>query len=60
MKKLEQMKGKELNHALAKTEVVTFRVSKTDKAEMQAMAKKLKLSLTEYLVRLHGIAKSKL
>jgi hypothetical protein len=60
MKKLEQMKGKQLKDAIAKTDVVTFRVSKVDKAEMQATAAKLGLSLTEYLSRLHAIARGKL
>lgn len=60
MKKLEQMKPKQLMDALAKTAVVTFRVSVQDKAEMQATAEKLGLTLTDYLLRLHGIAKQKL
>lgn len=60
MKKLEQMKPKQLNDALAKTSVVTFRVSKADKDEMQTTAARLKLTLTEYLLRLHAIAKGKL
>ena len=60
MKGLETMKPKQLRDTLAKTQVVTFRVSKADKDDMQATAADLGLTLTEYLVRLHTIAKGKL
>jgi hypothetical protein len=60
MKGLAKMTGKALKDTLAKTEMVVFRVSKSDKTDMQAMAKRLGLSLTEYLGRLHSIAKQKL
>jgi hypothetical protein len=45
---------------LAKSETIIFRVSAKDKAEMQKTAKKLGLSLTEYLTRLHQIAQERL
>jgi predicted DNA binding CopG/RHH family protein len=41
---------------LAKSETIIFRVSSKDKDQMQKTAKKLGLSLTEYLTRLHQIA----
>ena len=60
MKALEKMTKKQVKDSLAKTEVVVFRVSKTDKADMQATAKALGLTLTDYLSRLHQIARGKL
>jgi len=60
MKALARKTGKQLKDSLAKTETVVFRVSKAEKADMQATAGKMGLSLTEYLTRLHAIAKGKL
>lgn len=58
--KSETTKPNPIEHALAKTATVNFRLSKADKASMQATAKQLRLSLSEYLVSLHGYAKDKL
>jgi predicted PhzF superfamily epimerase YddE/YHI9 len=60
MKPLARKSKAQLNDSLAKTETVVFRVSKAEKADMQATASKMGLSLTEYLTRLHQIAKGKL
>jgi hypothetical protein len=49
-----------LEHALAKTSTVNFRLSKADKESMKETAKKLRLTLSEYLVSLHHYAKDKL
>ena len=45
---------------LAKSAVIIIRASATVKAEMQATAKGLGLSLTEYLTNLHALAKAQL
>ena len=60
MKNLKAKTPKQLTDTLAKTQSVIFRVSKTEKAEMQETAKSLGLTLTEYFSRLHAIAKDKL
>ena len=46
-----------LEDALAKTETVTFRLSKVDKESIKETAGKLQMSLSEYLVKLHHYAK---
>lgn len=54
------LKGIKLKEALAKDAIVLFRTTKSEKADMQATAKGLGLSLTEYLGRLHALAKPQL
>jgi hypothetical protein len=49
-------KGVKVKAALAKDAVVIFRATKSEKADMQEVAKSLGLSLTEYLGRLHTLA----
>jgi hypothetical protein len=61
--KIRKRQGDRLNpieHALAKRATINFRLSVADKLSMQATAKYLRLSLSEYLVTLHGYAKDKL
>jgi hypothetical protein len=58
--RLAKMTKKQLTDSIAKKGVVTFRVSVEDKATMQATAKGLKLTLTEYLCSLHALAVKKL
>lgn len=50
-------KGGKLKAKLAKSAVVIFRTTEAEKADMQATAKKLGMHLTEYLGRLHTLAK---
>jgi DNA-directed RNA polymerase subunit E'/Rpb7 len=53
-------KGGKLKEALTKDSVVLFRTTKAEKEDMQATAQKLGLTLTEYLGRLHTLAKAQL
>ena len=50
----------QLRRELAKEARIDIRISAADKRSMTATAKKLGLTLTEYLVRLHQIAVEKL
>ena len=52
---LRSLSESDLNAALRKDEMIVFRVSKSDKAEMQKTAKGFRLTLTEYLMRLHQL-----
>jgi hypothetical protein len=58
--RLAKTSKKQLTDAIAKTGMVTFRVSEDVKADMKATANGLNLSLTEYLCSLHTIATKKL
>jgi hypothetical protein len=62
--KLDKAMGKisprRLQSALAKTRMVTFRVSEDNKESMARAAKKCRLTLTEYILRLHYLADEKL
>jgi hypothetical protein len=62
--KLDEAMGKisprRLQSALPKTKMVTFRVSEDDKESMVRAAKKCRLTLTEYILRLHYLADEKL
>ena len=49
-----------LRSALAKEGTIQIRVSATEKAEMQRVAKTCNLTLTDYLCRLHAVAAQKL
>lgn len=49
-----------LRSALVKEDTVQIRVSATEKADMQRVAKECNLTLTDYLCRLHAIAAHKL
>jgi hypothetical protein len=53
-------KGAKLKEALPKTAVIIIRASATDKEDMQETAQNLGMSLTEYLTRLHTLAKPQL
>jgi hypothetical protein len=50
-------KGIKVKSELSKDAVIIFRATESEKSDMQATAKKLGLSLTEYLGRLHALAK---
>jgi hypothetical protein len=50
-------KGVKVKAALAKDAVVIFRATKAEKSDMQKTARALSMSLTEYLGRLHTLAK---
>ena len=62
--KLDEAMGKlsrkRLQSALAKTRMVTFRLSEDDKESMARAAKRCRLTLTEYILRLHHLADEKL
>ena len=60
MNELKKKTGKQLRASLAKTVSVIFRTSVNEKADMMKTAKSMGLSLTEYLTRLHAIARGKL
>lgn len=49
-----------LKHALAKTETITFRLSAADKESMQAIAKRYRITVSEYIVNLHHYAKDRI
>lgn len=49
-----------LKKAIAKSHVVSIRVTENDKTDMQAMAKSLDLTVTDYLTNLHCFARRKL
>jgi predicted PhzF superfamily epimerase YddE/YHI9 len=53
-------KGSKLKAVLAKKAVIVFRATDAEKADMQATAKGLGLSLTEYIGRLHALARAQL
>jgi hypothetical protein len=52
---LRSLSASDLDAALLKDQMIVFRVSKTDKSEMQRVAKAFRLTLTEYLMRLHQL-----
>jgi hypothetical protein len=52
---LRSLSASDLDAALLKDQMIVFRVSKTDKSEMQKVAKGFRLTLTEYLLRLHQL-----
>lgn len=55
-KALQDVPPERLQELLAKTETISMRVTAAEKADMQATAKLLALTLTEYLCKLHGLA----
>lgn len=50
-------RGAKVKAKLTKSAVVIFRTTETEKADMQKTAKALGMHLTEYLGRLHTLAK---
>ena len=52
--------GTKLKVALPKTAVIIIRASATVKQDMMDTAKRLGMSLTDYLTRLHELAKANL
>ena len=62
--KLDEAMGKispkRLQSALAKTRMISFRLSEDDKESMARAAKRCRLTLTEYILRLHHLADEKL
>jgi len=52
-KTLQGLKRDKLDHALDKTERINIRVSKADKESLHRMAKKLGMTLTEYVMQIH-------
>jgi DNA-directed RNA polymerase subunit E'/Rpb7 len=60
MTALDRITGKGLKDTIAKTDVVTFRVSAVVKKEIQDTAAELGLTMTEYLCSIHALAYKKL
>ena len=52
--------AKEIEAAVRKSETLTIRLTPADKAAMQEMAARCRVSVTEYLVSLHRLAAGKL
>ena len=52
--------GEEVQAALPKTEVIFLRVSPKEKTAITATAKRLHLTVTEYLVKCHELIAGKL
>ena len=57
---LKDVSPDRLRSALVKEDTVQIRVSSTEKADMQRVAKACNLTLTDYLGRLHAFAAEKL
>jgi hypothetical protein len=57
---LRDVSPERLREALVKEESITLRVTFSDKTDMQRVAKACKLTLTEYLTRLHLFASQRL
>lgn len=57
---MRKISPKRLQAALAKTRIISFRLSEDYKESMARAAKKCRLTLTEYILRLHYLADEKL
>lgn len=57
---LKDVSPDRLREALVKDESITLRITKGDKADMQRVSKFCRLTLTEYLTRLHLFASQRL
>ena len=57
---MQEVSPDRLRSALVKEDTVQIRVSATEKADMQRVAKACNLTLTDYICRLHAFAAEKL
>jgi hypothetical protein len=57
---LEKSSPDRLHEALVKDETITLRLTHSDKTDMQRVSKFCRLTLTEYITRLHMFASQRL